>query len=48
MANEEDFDKPAENRREPARNEHAEQEQPLQIRPPWLNDGPELMRDTHC
>ena len=48
MVNEEDFDEPAENRHAPTRNEHSEQEQPLQIRPPLLNDGPELMRDTHC
>ena len=45
MASEEDFDKPAANRREPSRDEDSEQSQ---IQPPLLNEGPELMRDSHC
>lgn len=47
MVSEEDFDKPAANGREPTRDEDSEQSQ-SQIQPPLLNEGPELMRDSHC
>ena len=42
------FDKPAADGCEPIRNEDLEQSQALQIQPPFLSDGPELMRDSHC
>ena len=42
------FDKPATDGREPSRDENLEQSQAPQIQPPFLNDGPELTRDSHC
>ena len=48
MASEEAFDKPAANGGEPTPNEDLEQSQAPQIQPPFLSDGPELMRDSHC
>jgi len=48
MANEQHQDKPAATRRKPPPNERPPQAQPPQIQPPLLNDGPELVRDSHC
>ena len=48
MANEQALNKPAAKVREATRNELSEQSQPPQIQPPLLNDGPELVRDSHC
>ena len=42
------FDKPAADGREPTRDEDLEQSQAPQIQPPFLSDGPELVRDSHC
>jgi hypothetical protein len=45
---EEALDKPAADEREPTRDEDLEQSQASQIQPPFLSDGPELERDSHC
>jgi hypothetical protein len=42
------FDEPAADGCEPSRDEDLEQSQAPQIQPPFLSDGPELMRDSHC
>ena len=46
MASEEVLDKPAADGGEAIRNQELEQSQAPQ--PPFLSDGPELMRDSHC
>jgi len=48
MASEQPLDKPDATGRKPPRNERSPQSQPPQIQPPLLNDGPELVRDSHC
>ena len=48
MANEQPLDKPAAAERKTPRSQHSPKQQPPQIQPPLLNDGPELMRDSHC
>jgi hypothetical protein len=42
------FDKPAVDENEPTRDEDLEQSPAQQIQPPFLSEGPELMRDSHC
>jgi hypothetical protein len=48
MASEQAFDKPAANESEPIRDEDLEQSQAPQTQPPFLSEGPELVRDSHC
>jgi hypothetical protein len=48
MASEKALDKPEAAGRKPPPNERPPQSQPPQIQPPLLNDGPELVRDSHC
>ena len=42
------LDKPAADGRELPGDEELEQSQAPSIQPPFLSDGPELMRDSHC
>lgn len=42
------FDKPAADGREPPRDADLEQSQAPQVQAPFLSDGPELVRDSHC
>jgi hypothetical protein len=46
MASEQDRAKPAETGRKQRREQPSPQ--PPHIQPPFLNDGPELVRDSHC
>ena len=46
MPSEQDRAKPAENVRKQLREQPSPQ--PPHIQPPFLNDGPELVRDSHC
>jgi hypothetical protein len=46
MPSEQDRAKPAENVRKQRREQPSPQ--PPHIQPPFLNDGPELVRDSHC
>jgi hypothetical protein len=47
MANEQPLDKPGATGRKPPQNEPLPPSQLPQIKPPLLNDGPELVRDSH-
>lgn len=42
------LDKPAADGRELPEDEDLEQSQAPRIQPPFLSDGPELERDSHC
>jgi hypothetical protein len=49
MASEQHQDKSAAKPRKPATDGLSHQpQQPPQVRSPFLNDGPELERDSHC
>jgi hypothetical protein len=48
MASEDTLNKPAADGRKSDRNEDLKQSQAPQVQPPFLSDGPELMRDSHC
>jgi hypothetical protein len=48
MASEKALDKPEAAGRKPPRKERPPQAQPPQIQPPILNEGQELVRDSHC
>jgi len=48
MATEDASNKPAATGRKPPRDQRSPSPQQPQIQPPLLNDGPELLRDSHC
>jgi hypothetical protein len=48
MSTEDASNKPAATGRKPPRDQRSPLPQQPQIQPPLLNDGPELLRDSHC
>ena len=48
MADEKHQDKSSANPRKPPRDGQSRQPEQPQIQPPLSNDGPELVRDSHC
>jgi hypothetical protein len=48
MASEHVLNKPAADGHEPSGDEDLEQSPAPQTQPPFLSDGPELVRDSHC
>ena len=48
MASQHPQDKDAPTERKPRRDERAPSPQPVQVESPLSNDGPELVRDSHC
>ena len=48
MTNEPAEDRRKKNQREPRKDSRSSQREAEPITPPLINDGPELVRDSHC